>query len=295
MKRRGGKARTTISSPRAASRIGLSWARLLGFDLLEEPELRAHYRTAHAGARRSARCPISPIRRARIRATAFSWRSRPIWKRGRSPAPGSSRPANRRVADRALRNDSAPRRPVRCLAPRRGTAGPIIAKPRRPVMVGIARRRPARAGLLGAAHAAERPARFAGPGDPSRRATGTPPRVRRRRRRPRPSRPAASHRARPRCALAARSGHRVLRRAFALLVPERESAQRADGGRRVADTRQVPGLRGGGLVGMGSRIGGAVHPDRRGGTGRDRGPGGKHAGNAGQSSFPGICTVRPES
>ena len=26
--------------------IGLSWARLLGFDLLEEPELRAHYRTA---------------------------------------------------------------------------------------------------------------------------------------------------------------------------------------------------------------------------------------------------------
>ena len=59
------------------------------------------------------------------------------------------------------------------------------------------------------------------------------PRVRGLRRRPRPSRPAASHAARRRPALASRPGHRLLRRPRSLLVPLDPGAQRAAARRRL--------------------------------------------------------------
>ena len=211
-------AHSRWAGPRRPASTSLADARLAG-----APRRRA------AGARRSRRCPITPFPRARIRASASRWRSRCTSSSGRSGSRGwaTGRPDLLGLA-RELYAVAAPRRADVRLVPARGRRAP--ARPgrgREPISPGgrcwrwrrrcrPARRRGARATCCMAGAGARRPAEPR----PLRQ-----PRVRPVRRRTRPPRSAASHAARRRRALAARSRHRVLREPRPVLVPLDPRAQ----------------------------------------------------------------------
>ena len=220
---------------------------------------------------------------------------------GRRRAAEQPRSRSLGLAPRALRLARAIRRAVRLLPARdrlRAAEHPLAL---RPLLVGAAGDGAGAAGRQGQVAAGEHAAREPGARDPASRRSLRQPGVRRVRRRPRPPGPTASHPARERSALAARSGDRLVRGSRPLLVSLHPGAQRAATRRRLpaAFRRGVRGLRRVGRLGLGARPlgralahpgGGPSLPPRRGRAVR---AGGAHGRAAVASERRGLRAARP--